>query len=800
MTTLFLASWVLFPVILVILTLGCGLLVRRLAGDAVPGVLLLPVGLAAVIVVSVAVQWSSATAALSGPALIALSLLGYALSAPHVATLARPTRDWLWPGLGAFGAFAALAAPVVLAGRPGFSGYTHIVDIGHVFDFAAHLAQDGRASPGTVDSSFEEVVSKMLSVSYPAGAQGPLGALARTLGVDVPWLYQPLLAFHGAITALAVYGFVAPMIQSPLMRALAAAVSAQPSLLYGYALTGGIKELIAASMLVLVAALLRISPPGRAPRRALLPAGLAVAAAISAFMVAIGPWVAALFGALLAAALWRSRDRVRTVAAWTGLSALIVVLALPTLIPAFKILRSAAAAGGAVDLGLGNLSQPLSVWASAGVWVTGDYRFPLAEPTPTYVLIAIVLLLAAVGVAHTIRLRDPVAPALALAAAAALAWVTLRTGPWIELKAFAITGMISVAFGFIGAAAVASRFPRAVAWGATLVVAGAVLWGNARVYHAITVAPAERFRDLERIGDDFAGSGPTLYPAFEEYAEYFLREVRATSLVNPARGQLELRPHLKLPAGQQFGYDLDQFELDYLQSFSLIVQRRDPRGSRPPSNWLRVRRTRFHEVWRRARPATAVRLHLPLSGSQSRPAATCRRLATALRSTDPRARVAYAMSAQTVELDLAKVPRSANWPADDGTLVTFGPGSAQGRVVVPRGGRYEAWLGGSFGRGVTVSIDGQEVATLAYRPNYPRQIEYVGEVELDPGPHRIRISRGGGDLRPGNGDEVSRFAGPLILERLPDRSARVRTVSAAEGERICRGSQRLDWIEVVEPA
>jgi len=56
------AAWVALPVVLLLLTVGCGLLVDRLSGHRMPGTLLLPAGLALLIVVAQFVTAISSTA------------------------------------------------------------------------------------------------------------------------------------------------------------------------------------------------------------------------------------------------------------------------------------------------------------------------------------------------------------------------------------------------------------------------------------------------------------------------------------------------------------------------------------------------------------------------------------------------------------------------------------------------------------------------------------------------------------------------------------------------------------------
>ena len=45
--------------------------------------------------------------------------------------------------------------------------------------------------------------------------------------------------------------------------------------------------------------------------------------------------------------------------------------------------------------------------------------------------------------------------------------------------------------------------------------------------------------------------------------------------------------------------DTDEYDQRFLQRFRLIIRRRDPTDSRPPSNYALVRTTPFYEVWRR---------------------------------------------------------------------------------------------------------------------------------------------------------------------------------------------------------
>ena len=73
----------------------------------------------------------------------------------------------------------------------------------------------------------------------------PLGIGHQLLAYDLAWLYQPYLAFLAALLALTLYSVLgAGDPARGRCGPLAAFVAAQPALLFGYALWGGIKELV----------------------------------------------------------------------------------------------------------------------------------------------------------------------------------------------------------------------------------------------------------------------------------------------------------------------------------------------------------------------------------------------------------------------------------------------------------------------------------------------------------------------------------------------------------------------------
>jgi hypothetical protein len=800
----FLLSWLVFPLLVAVLSLGIGLMVRRVAAlPELAGALLLPVGFAGVMTISGYTTQLDVTAELTGAAIAVVALAGFVVARRELLAMVRPARAWLWPGLAAALPAGAVAAPVVLTGNAGLTGYGRIVDIGHQLKFTEHITSAGHQMPTVIDSSYLETVFKMTSVGYPSGSQAALGGTSDLLGLDPVWAYQPLLALFAAVLGLSLYVLLGRAISSAPWRAVAAGVAAQPTILYSYALNGGVKELAAVAALTLVAALLVVHRPSAVRWRQLLPAAVAVASACAIFNLGIVPWLGMLVALMLLVDVATRPHRVRTVGRWAALGLMALPLTIPTIIVATK-LAPVAAGGGPPDLG--NLAAPISAWSAVGPWVSLDYRFSLEEvgyDTLTYVLIAVVLAFAVLGLVRALRRWDVGLIVLALGGAVALVFVTGRAGPWVDLKAYGITAPITMALAFTGAYALRrGRAGRWLAPAAIVLVAASVLVGNAVVYQGVTLAPYERFADLERLGEKYAGEGPAVMNTFDEFAEYFLRDAKAAGIVNPPRGRYELGP-TALP-GLQYVRDPDELSRSWLNEHRLLFQRRDPTASRPPSNWALAERSEFYNVWRRQDGAPRVVAHLPLTGQPGeRTPSLCREVRGELRDAGDEAWVAYALAPDVVQYTAPEAAGPPRWIQEGPDFSARGPGKLEGSVALPAPDRYTLWLRGSFGREVRVLVDGEEVGGLRWQQSYPGTYEIVGDVELSAGEHTFQIVRGGGSLLPGTGNEVAdtrqtTLIGPLAFA--PSPSDRVRYASADDVRDLCRSEVRLDWMEVLVPS
>ena len=822
MTELFLLSYLLAPALMLACCLGGGLLIRRATGGTLPAVCVLPLGYAAMVATGAFLTTWDATAELAGPAFVLLGLAGLVVERRHLHVSLRPAARWAWAAGAAASAYAVVIAPALLSGRATFTGYGRIVDIAHQFDFAQYLVTEGRVRPTARDTSYLEVVTKTLDIGYPGGAQSTFGGFASVLATDLAWVYQSFLALSAAMTALAVFALLRGAVRSPAMRALAGGVAAQANVTIGYGLVGGFKELVSAALLVLTAALVREAVLRSPSARSMLAVAVAAAGCFAALNLTVVPWLGLLLIGGLVVAVTRTgltprRAWLRPLGAWAAMAAMLLILAAPTVWQAVKLAPVASQAEGAdrtVIADLGNMSEPLPVRAAAGVWISGDYRSASLGDTPlTTIVIAVVLACALIGVAASLRRRDWTLPLLGAATAVALAYFALRTGPWIQLKAIALSGPVTLALAFAGAAALGratrgARVGSLAAWALTVIIGVGVLAGNANAYHDITLAPTERLRDLERIGERFAGQGPALYPAFEEYAEYFLRRSDAIGTVNTAGegplAPLAYRPQAAAQAGVEAAdgrtrqaWDLDDFEPAYLQQFRVLVMRRGPHQSRAPANFRLAQRSRFHDVWLRQGPPRPQLVHVALPGwGPAGVQADCDELQRRAQRTGADAQVAYALAPRTSAADLGALGHSATWRKEPGSVVPYGPGWAQGTLELPEQGRYRLWIAGPTQRQLRVEIDGRQVATVQDAWSYPRQWNLLGEVEMAGGRHTVRVEREAGSLAPGDGAGGT-AVGPVVLELLDGRRGEVRRAPAGGAGRLCRQAEDLDWIELL---
>lgn len=751
-----LVGWVVFPLILGILAVGCGAALEYVSGRPLRGVLLAPAGLAVLIVVAHPATLSDATAELAVPAVMAAAVAGIVLATGRPRGRIDP-----WAAGCALAVFASYAAPVVLSGDPAVAGYIKLDDSPSWLAIAERLGDHGTSYAGLAPSTYEAMLDFYLGGNYPIGGLLPLTVGGELLASDGLELYQPFIAFLAAMLALCMYVIAERAIAAPWLRALAVFVAAQAALLYAYGLWGGSKEVATAWLLALVAALFEPAVRDRLRGRALLPLAVAGAAMLALLSLGGGVWLVGFVVPAVIVAIRRegATQALRRLGVLTGL---LVLLAVPSLLAAGFLGSSAVPLNETSDqTGLANLIQPLSPLQALGIWPTGEFRLEPSSMGPTYVLLAVAALAAALGAAAAWVARAwTVLAYVGASFVGALIVIAVGTA-WIDAKALAALSPALVLTALAGAAAIAVRGRPVEAAVVALVIAGGVLWSNALGYHEVQLTPDERFAELRAVGDDIGGQGPTLMTDYEPWAtRLFLRDAAPEGASDLRRRQVTLRTGATLSQGE--AADIDAFELDAVLDYPTLVLRRSPFASRPPSVYRLARSDRFYDVWQRE--PGEISDHLALDDEAARCSAVLR-LARRGR------RLAYAPAPPT--------PLRIDTTASAFTLRS--------------GGEYEVWAAGAFRDRIEVSIDGRRVAGRRHELGYGSPYVSLAQLRLEAGPHRLEVERSSSPLRPGSGG--GGFALRSIVVSPVREFGPVQTLPAADAKMLC--DRRLDWIEAL---
>lgn len=813
-------SWIFFPIMLAAVGAGWGVLVEKASGAVLPGALLIPVGLAAVIVEADLLTLFSATA----------SAAVWVAAAGAIAGLVwgwRQIRVPRWAIVAAAGTILVYGAPVILSGQDTFLGYIRLDDTSTWLNVVDILMHHGHSAAGLPQSTFALTYSGDVGPTYPMGAFVLLGVGHFITGIDAAWIFQPYIAFCAAAAALGIYALLERLVGSPRVRALVAFGGVQAALLYGYTLWGGIKEAAAAFLLVLGVALVQRAVADRRPPpvRQLLPLAVSGGALICTLSFGAAAWVVPAL--VVIAVMWLrpvdGRWHVgRAAGAFAGLVALTALCVIPVLRYATTFLAKnggLVTSSGDSHILLGNLDAPLRAIQLAGIWPNGQGDFRLPPPQPvTYILVWLTVAAAGYAVWRSIRLKEfGIALYVTLALLGCAIVFEIGSTPWVVAKALAFSSPALLTAGLAGGALLAIRFRPL--WVLPVVLIAAVIWSNYLQYHDVLLAPRPRLAELQHIDGLLGGHSPTFVNQYDVYADrHFLRD---GAPVEPA----EYRPvNLATTGGKLLvdsaWADLDAFPLSTLEAYPSLVTGRSPTYSRPPSNYRLVWQGRYYQLWQQPRvPTERVLQHVPLGDSNQYPYCGNAENASSL-SVCPEQPVAtppcslvQALGRQAArehaELVAYRTPPpivaradQSLWPgtwyhnAQGHSLTPYTVGTAIMHIALDSAQRYQLWLGGSFARGFNVSVDGRPVGRVKDELGNTNQYVPVATLFLRPGVHTFRFQYPPSDLTPGSGDNRFTMLSNVALEPSTPSPVMLR-VAPRQARTLCGST--LDWIEIVQP-
>ncbi len=784
------AAWVLFPVLLLAIAAGCGLLLEWVSRVRLPGALLPPAGMATVIVAGQLTTATDATAELTVPLACALAVAGFLLSRRW-----RVERPDPWLVAAAIGVAVIYGAPVLLSGDPTFAGFIRLDDTATWLTLTDRVMEHGHSLEGLAPSTYEATLAFNLGDGYPVGVFIPLGIGGALTGVDIGWLVQPYMSVLAACLVLCLWEIAAPLVPSRPLRAAVAAIGASPALLVGYVHWGGVKEVAAAALIALCLAigpeLIRRRPPGG------WSVLLAVAAAALLAVLSSGGAIWLLPGlAALAVLLWRTSGPRVTLRRAGVLIAWIALFSAPLLVPVLLDGRLLPPTSSPLTSATarGNLIEPLGVERLAGIWPSGDFRVESVAPLATGLLIAIVCGAALFGAWLAVRARALALALYGLGVPAACLILFAVGSPWVDGKAMATASPALLTLAGVGAATAIGRGHRVEGSIALVVIAAGVLWSNALAYRDANVAPYDQLAELERIGERIAGQGPALMTEYLPHgARHALREADAEGISELRRHVIPLNNGATVPKGEWS--DTDPISMDALFTYRTLVLRRSPLQSRPPSPYELVYSGDYYDVWQRPESGYPMPQHTPLGGGLDPTSpAPCDQM-RALASGGGVGTVAFSERPATVPVPAENLTLPESWTrGTGGTFVPDGDGTASAPVSIPEAGRWRVWIGGSIRGRLVLRIDGVEVGSARHLLNNSGLFTDLGEAGLDAGEHSLELAYSGADLHPGSGGTPGPL-GPIILSRDEAATAPVARIALSDAAELC--GRNLDWYEVL---
>ncbi len=795
-------AWIVGPAVLLAMCWGAGWLVagwtRIQSGTGV----VMVSGFAVLVVVGNLTTLVPVLAPATTASMLAVSAAGWSTWALH-RYLSRRERPILslrlsWPAVVFVVVLLASGAAVLASGTATWAGWVKLDDGASWLGFADHLLASGRTLPDTVTSTFDRLIDANLGThpephvgGYPTGLFAPFGVVAVLAGLDGAWFLQPFMAAMAGLLAVLVFGVLRPLFRHGGSAAGAAAVSALAATYLAYAQWGGIKEVVLAPLIAMIAVTgAKAGQVARDRGLVLLPAIFGAAAMMAIGGVSALGYVlplATAIGLLLWVRRWPVSGRIAVIATASAAAAgaLLVLLRLdPIGVRLFPPIPD-----------IGNLIGPLSTWQAVGIWPAGDFRVGPVSWAATAVLIAFAVSAALVGLVGTIRRGQWALPLWSGASLLAVAYSTAYGGAWLAGKTLAVASpaVLALAFAGVGVLAGSARISVRILAGAlaTAITVG-VLWSNGLAYTQVWLAPRDQQAELATIGRELAGQGPTLMTEYAVYgARHFLRDMDAEAASELRVNPIPLRNGAMLPKGG--AADISDFDPAAVDRYDLLVLRRAPTASRPPSGYRLLRAGTWYDVWQRDRSLPLAVRDLQL-GSEDQPAPVpiCSSVAD-LAASVPGGRLIAARRADVSRVPLGEGPVPDGWVAAGGAIVPTVDGSITRALTVPADGDYDLWLAGSWPGRLTVTVDGE----FAYegRSVIEGNAELsnpVGAVTLTAGVHEVVLTYDRPWWLPGS--NAGPFPiGPLVAARSGADDAELVTVPASEAASLC--DQEWDWIE-----
>ena len=674
--------------------------------------------------------------------------------------LREPRSTWLriLPAtIGAALCLLVLVWPWTHLDGEGVLGYNMANDATKHGAWIASIA-DGEATQ--VSTAYAQTVS-LFSGGYPSGGHLLAASISLPAGGVVP-AYMPAMAVLMAFLAFPAYWLVRRSGGPVAIGILACPLVGAGYLQVAYYLEAFLPQMMAGAALMGALALGYEAAASRRVAPAAL-AGACMGFAVQAYSANVLLWSGPLIAVVIA---MRVRDRatgglrVLGMQAAAALLVLLVVTA-PVLRDTIDYLTATNDVAGSQSE-LGNIRRPLDLRTLFGTFVGIDYRelVPL-EKTISNIGSVAAALLAAAGVVISVRRRQYALVTLLACYAVATLFVIRSANVYYEAKSYQLLAMPIAAAVAVGAGGLMS-IGRGRARVACALAGLALLGLHLQVVRkAVGLEIAERsirtpdqVTDLPRIAARVpAATGISLLvedwvkallpPAISPYDGYRLTGLPVLSLRSDPSGTPLL--------GANWA-DFDAFEPWKTVSVASIVEYRLATHSIPPPPFVLAYETPRLRVWT-SPGGSLIASRIPL---EEPGVVGGRVLAPGASMPAPEAAgTSFRLGARPLDGVLLIAGRDlrwqgtrwARWDADGSYLATAADTPdlpATATVDLPLPGTYRIVVGGGVQRDDAVAIDGRrfgmrEATAAGTFPYGVNSVQYVGEIDLDAGSHRVEF-------------------------------------------------------------
>ncbi len=778
-------AWLLFPVVFIVSSACLGIAVFSLSRLDLRNPVILPTGFSALVVLG---QLTTISPMLA-PRTPAIFIVVIAICGIYFwSEILCWFRSNLTPLVLGLAVFYIHGLPILMSGTPTFAGWIKLDDGSSWLAMTDQMLTAGRDTSSLAPSTHEAISQILLNpatedLPYPSGSFVPLGVFSKWLSIDPAWILQPYMAAAAMLLCITFFALL-QQIKIPNWTKFLAVVLGPTSALYlGYAMWGGIKELLLVPLIVLVTALTpNVLEKTNEPTR-VIPFALGCSAYVLIFSLSGLVWLAIPILYLVFKLTMETRK-----VPWRHAAYFIATFSICSLAVLSSIANSPKSlmkmltfAQSSSDIG--NLLGPLKFTQIFGVWLTGDFRYPPQFPVANTALVLLAGVLFVFGCYFFLTTGNGHIAALGI-------WVTvlsaiaLKGNAWISGKTLAMASPIVLVIAFCALGFVANKFSMEAGILAAILTGG-VLVSYAYTYHEAWLAPYDQLKELEVIGKDSSFSSPALMIEYSAYgSRHFLRKLDAEGAGELRRNLIPLRDGKGL--GKGAFADIDEFALDSIEKYQTLVLRSSPNSSRPPGNYDLKFIGTYYEVWQKNLEVKLPALHFPF-GSKGTPSAK------------PECSFIDSEIAKTLSgNDVAVSPSRSfiNLPIGDITNQASGPGKAsvfESKFDVSDANRFDLWVEGWIKGRAKVLIDDVLVTSVSHVLNVGGSLTKIGAIDLQSGPHVLRVVMDSPWFIPGSGG-LSYPMGPFYLSGQNEKYS-VEEVSPKNLNSLC--TKPVDWIELV---